>query len=168
MMMLRAIKVLINLLAVLCYLIVGAYVFVSAPVVAGYHPVIVLSGSMEPAFPVGSVLYYKHRDFPAIKTGDAITFVAGDNQAFVTHRVYKINQISETFVTKGDANQTPDPQTVSYKNVSGVVAPYKLPYMGYYVGYLNSHLYLILIIALILLAKIGLSYVPVPKPKQQI
>lgn len=165
--MLRTIKVMVNLLAIICYIVVGVYVFISAPLVAGYHPVIVLSGSMEPTFPVGSVLYYRQRGFTDIKMGDAITFVTGDNQVFVTHRVYKINEISETFVTKGDANKTTDPQVVPYSHVRGVVASYKLPYMGYYVGFINSHLYLIMIIALLLLLKIILSYVAVPKPKEQ-
>lgn len=161
--MLKVIKHTINLLAVICYIVVGLYVFISAPLVAGYHPVVVLSGSMEPTYPVGGVIYYKQQGFNQINEGDVITFTLGQNNMFVTHRVDQKHEAGQTFVTKGDANKTADRDPVPYNRVKGVVAPYKLPFAGYYVAFINTHLYLIILIAVILLAKIALSYVNVPK-----
>lgn len=164
--MLNIIKTIFNILAIFCYIAVGIYLFISAPIVAGYHPVVVLSGSMEPHYPVGSVLYYKKQSFEAIRVGNVITFELGSKGTLVTHRVAQVNGLSRTFVTKGDANKTDDMNPVSYANVKGVVAAYQLPYAGYYVAYVNQHLYLIVLIVVLLLAKIALSYVGNEKEDQ--
>ena len=89
-----------------------------APMVVGYKPVVVLSGSMEPTYPVGSLIYYKAASFEDIKENDAITFRV-DDDTLVTQRVIVKNEISQTFVTKGDANQTNDTNPVEYQNVAG-------------------------------------------------
>ena len=56
------------------------------PKLVGIEPMIVLSGSMEPAYSVGSLLYVRHMDASSIKAGDPVTFYLDDN-TLVTHRV---------------------------------------------------------------------------------
>ena len=53
----------------------------------------------------------------------------------VTHRVVEKQEISQEFVTKGDANETPDPLPVSYRNVVGRAAKWTIPYAGYFVSF---------------------------------
>ena len=53
----NVLKQLFNILSWPVYLCIAGYLLIAAPMLAGYRPVVVLSGSMEPAFPVGSVIY---------------------------------------------------------------------------------------------------------------
>ena len=53
------------------------------PVAFGYMPYVVLSGSMEPVYPVGSLIYVAPVDANSLEPGDAITF--DRNDAVVTH-----------------------------------------------------------------------------------
>ena len=105
-------KKVVSYLSILCYVVIIALVLILAPMVVGYKPVVVLSGSMEPTYPVGSLIYYKAASFEDIKENDAITFRV-DDDTLVTHRVIVKNEISQTFVTKGDANPTNDTNPVA-------------------------------------------------------
>lgn len=42
-------------------------------------------------------------------------------------------ELSRDFITKGDANETADPNPVSYDLVAGRAADVKIPYAGYFV-----------------------------------
>ena len=75
----RLLKHIFSVLSWIVFAVIIAYVLIAAPMVAGYKPVVVLSGSMEPAYHVGSVIYYKSTPFEQIKEGDAITFKAGES-----------------------------------------------------------------------------------------
>lgn len=84
----------------------------------GIEPMIVLSGSMEPTYPVGSLLYVKHMQRDSIKKGDVITFLLED-QVPVTHRVVEVDTKNRTCTTKGDANNTVDGSPVAFDQVIG-------------------------------------------------
>ncbi|MDO4267019.1 MAG: signal peptidase I [Eubacteriales bacterium] len=107
---------------------------------AGMEAFTVLSGSMEPAYPVGSLIYVKREDCGSLKVGDPITFVM-DEDMIVTHRITEILYDQEQpellyFRTKGDANDTEDGSLVFCKNVIGkpIVS---IPYLGYAVEYVK-------------------------------
>ena len=85
----------------------------------GISPLIVLSGSMEPEYPIGSLLYVNQHNLDDIKIGDAITFYI-DESTLVTHRVVGIDESSCTYITKGDANEVHDGSPVSFADVLGV------------------------------------------------
>ena len=85
----------------------------------GISPLIVLSGSMEPEYPIGSLLYVNQHNLDNIKIGDAITFYI-DESTLVTHRVVGIDESSCTYITKGDANEVNDGSPVSFDDVLGV------------------------------------------------
>lgn len=129
--MMRAIRMIIAAITFPVYLCIAAFLLIAAPLLAGYRPVVVLSGSMEPAYHVGSVLYYKAVPFEEIEPGDAITFRAGNGGALVTHRVVEKRELSREFVTKGDANETADPNPVSFDSVAGRAAERSIPGAGY-------------------------------------
>ena len=76
---------------------------------AGMHAYTVLSGSMEPTYHTGSLIYVKKVDPLTIKEGQPITFLL-DEDTVATHRVVGIVPDEEDptvirFRTKGDANE---------------------------------------------------------------
>ena len=107
----KIVKGLVGIASGIVYACILCYLLIASPMIAGYKPVVVLSGSMEPTYHVGSVIYYKHTAFANIQVGDTITFRAGTD-GMVTHRVTSKSELSRTFTTKGDANPSEDPSPV--------------------------------------------------------
>ena len=141
-------------MTMICYLLILMVLIVAGPIIGGYKPVVVLTGSMEPSYPVGSVIYYKSSPYSEIQVGDTITYSVGDDsKSVVTHRVFAIDDATKSFVTKGDANASPDINPIPYKNVKGEVIEYHLPYAGHFVQYVQNF-FVIGAVFLILLAKL--------------
>lgn len=103
----------------------------------GLRPFCVLSGSMEPTYHVGSLIYVKDVPAEQIKVGDPITFVLNEDLFIATHRVIDIDAENELFYTKGDANDAPDGKPVYFKNLLGRPV-FSIPYLGYVSNYLSS------------------------------
>ena len=102
---------------------------------AGFKAFTVMSGSMEPDFPVGAMIYVRPTNYKDLKVGDVISYVANSDKTVVTHRIVGIEPDKsdpETlrFRTQGDANASPDANLVHYKNVLGTPV-LTLPYLGY-------------------------------------
>ncbi len=84
---------------------------------SGYSAYTIVSGSMAPTIPVGSLVIDRTVDASTIRTGDIITFhPPRDGQDFITHRVVGFETLSSDsggqvrmLVTKGDANGVADP-----------------------------------------------------------
>lgn len=102
------------------------------PAVAGGSTLTVLSGSMEPTLPVGSVVVVRPQPVEGIAAGDIVTFLArdpgSDATRVVTHRVVEVLPGPE-FRTRGDANPDPDPGLVAPADVRGVEW-YAVPWVG--------------------------------------
>lgn len=153
----RAVRLAGNILfcASIAILIISVIVMVSSrmnygiPSFFGVSIVTVESDSMHPSIPQGSLVAYRETPAVDIKTGDVITFsLTGESN--ITHRVVKVNKSDKetTFVTKGDANDTEDPNHVPYGSVKGVVV-FSLPLLGYFVQFLRPPGYGLLIIVII-------------------
>lgn len=100
------------------------------PGVFGFHMYNVLSGSMEPSIPVGSLLYVQGGRPEDVVENDVIAFYSSPEEGgIITHRVVKNNVVSGTFRTKGDANEKEDPTPVPYENYIGRVA-LSIPHIG--------------------------------------
>lgn len=83
----------------------------------------VISGSMEPAIPTGSLLYITEAQPEEIKEEEVIAFYGvKDSASIITHRVVENRVVMGEFITKGDANQTQDMNPVPYDNFIGKVA----------------------------------------------
>ena len=94
----------------------------------GYEAYTVVSGSMEPEIPVGSVIYVQPVAEPReVQEGEVIAFYS--NGVVVSHRVVQNQYFYEEFVTKGDANTQEDINSVSYRDLIGRVS-YHVPYVG--------------------------------------
>lgn len=87
----------------------------------------VISGSMEPAIPVGSAVYVKPVQPDELAPGDVIAFTSGSS--VITHRVVEIDPRQGQITTKGDANALPDVSPVRYEEVIGRVERH-IPALG--------------------------------------
>lgn len=129
-------RVLNQIFKVFSWIVITAiiiYMAIAAPILLGYRPLVVLSGSMEPTYPVGSIIYYHDCTFEEIEAGDPITFYAGNS--LVTHRAAKVDEVSRTVVTKGDNNTSEDPVPVAETEIAGIAADFAIPFAGYFVTY---------------------------------
>ena len=126
--------VLVTLVVILALLLVGARVI-------GLQIFTVLSGSMEPTYHVGSLIYVKSVDYRELKAGDVITFMLDENTV-ATHRIVEVVPDEEDsavlrYRTKGDANEVEDGSLVHYKNVIGTPVC-TIPYLGYVASYIQN------------------------------
>lgn len=98
----------------------------------GWQVFTVVSGSMEPTYSVGDMIYVKPVEPEEIKAGDVITFVMNENLVVGTHRVTEVEQREEHlyFHTKGDANDMVDAAAVMDQNVLGEPV-FAIPFLGY-------------------------------------
>ena len=126
--------ILVAIVVVLALLLVGARFI-------GLNVYSVLSGSMEPTYHVGSLIYVKDVDTDELKAGDVITYML-DEDTIVTHRIVDVIP-DETdpsiirFQTKGDANDSVDGSLVHYKNVIGTPV-FSIPKLGYLANYIQK------------------------------
>lgn len=126
--------VLAMLLAGNLYLLAAEHLFgVSNPTVFGFTTAVVSSGSMEPALQVDDLILVRTQECYA--EGDIITFQSGSSR--VTHRIVGENE--EGFVTKGDANNAADRQSVDQQEIVGKVVG-RLPGVGVWIGWLRTPL----------------------------
>ena len=82
------------------------------PHVAEYRTLTMLTGSMRPHFPPGSVVVVAEKPASTLKAGDVITFNAPtEDRRVVTHRVTSVDHsgTKPKVVTKGDNNNADDP-----------------------------------------------------------
>ena len=127
-------SILVGLVVLLAVLLVGVRI-------AGLKVYTVLSGSMEPTYHTGSLIYVKSVDPYTITEGTVITFML-DESTIATHRVVGVVPDEEDstvirFRTKGDANEAEDGSLVHYKNVIGTPV-FTIPYLGYVANYIQN------------------------------
>jgi len=118
----------------LLVLVILMCVPITIPRLFGYQIYTVISGSMEPAIPTGSLVYTKGLAPESVVAGDVIAFYSEtDTGAIITHRVVENRIVSGEFVTKGDANASEDLNTVKYDYLMGKVE-ITIPYVGTYLS----------------------------------
>lgn len=131
------------------------------PRVMGFSLLRVLADSMEPEIPAQSMLLVKAADPQTLEIGDVITFFSSDptfNGALNTHRIVRIETPHSNlqFVTKGDANESEDPQFVPASQVVGKVI-HVFPIFGKAVGLISTPLVFGLVISVPLTAILAFS-----------
>lgn len=85
-----------------------------------YHVYTVISGSMEPAIPTGSLVYIKEMEPKDVQVDDVIAFYGTkDAASIITHRVVENRVLMGEFITKGDANEDNDMNPVTYNQYMG-------------------------------------------------
>lgn len=132
------------------------------PRLFGYTPYTVLSGSMKPQLPVGSLIYVHETDPAALQPGDVITFYRSDG-AVVTHQIYEIDANAQTVGTQGIANVNSDgsiahdAQATPFSQIIGTPV-LCVPYLGYVNAYCTTPpgLYIVIALAVLLLGAAAL------------
>lgn len=123
--------VLVGLMVILAALLWGFWLL-------GYEVLVVQSGSMEPNYHVGSLVYVKPVDASELETGDVITFELGGGVRG-THRIIEVldNNGSPSFRTKGDSNDHADYAPVLSEDIVGEVK-FTIPYFGFLITYIQQ------------------------------
>lgn len=126
---------LVVLVVILAILVVGVRL-------VGIMPYTVLSGSMEPEYHVGSIIYvWTDIDPLKLKVNDPVTFMLDENTV-ATHRIIEVipdenDPTVVRFRTKGDANQEPDGPPLHSANVIGKPI-FTIPLLGYFAHYVQQ------------------------------
>ena len=133
-------------------ILVGALLFASNTSpdksIFGYRYYTVLTGSMEPTYKVGDMIFVHITEPEAINVGDVITFnPSQDSDAYLTHRVTeKLENFEGTgvtcFRTQGDANNAEDSFLIDGGRVVGVVQ-FGIPSLGYIVRFIQLRWYFV-------------------------
>jgi signal peptidase len=140
--MLKVIKRIWNVVSgVLVGIVVLLVVALVGVRLVGLQPFVVLSGSMEPTYHVGSLIYVKSVDYKQLQAGDPITYLLNENTV-VTHRITEVLVDEEDpntlrYFTKGDANDIADGTSVHYRNIIGKPV-FSIPYLGYVSNYIQN------------------------------
>lgn len=126
--------VLVAIVVLVAVLLVGVRLF-------GIEVYTVLSGSMEPTYHTGSLIYVKEVDPFDLEAGDVITYML-DEDTLSTHRIVEVVPDEEDssvvrFRTKGDANEAVDGSLVHCNNVVGTPI-FTIPYAGYVANYIQN------------------------------
>ena len=141
----------------LVILVVIFAIFLMGSRLVGLQVFNVISGSMEPTYSVGDLLYVKTVDPDGVKVGDPITFVLNEDLVVATHRVVAVDRENRQFVTKGDANETEDANPVHFNNLVGVPV-FAIPLLGYVSAYIQNPpgMYVAIAFGVVLLAAVFL------------
>lgn len=140
-----------------------ALAVIVVPIASNSTPYTVLTSSMEPVYPPGTLVVVKPIDTADIRVGDVITYqLASGEAAVVTHRVTAVMQTpgeETTFTTKGDNNDLADANPVKPVQVRGAVW-YAVPFIGWVNNVINGGARSILIpaIASVLFAYAGYMF----------
>ena len=122
---------------ILVGIIVLCAVFLMGSRLMGYQVFNVISGSMEPTYRVGDLIYVKDVNPYEIEEGTPITFVLNEHLVVATHRVVEVDVENQHFYTKGDANDTVDSAPVHFNNVIGV-PKFRIPLLGYVADFVQN------------------------------
>lgn len=158
----KAIRMFFNILAGICTVGILCVVLILAPCLAKQRPVVVLSGSMDPVYPVGSLLYIKNSEFSEVEIGDDIAFSPDQGETIVTHRVVETE--GEGYITRGVANNTNDSGVITKDKYLGTVS-LGIPIAGYIIQGIQKPA-VITALAAVLLVKIILN-ITIPGKKSK-
>ncbi|GAA0959289.1 signal peptidase I [Frigoribacterium faeni] len=111
-----------------------AVVLVIVPRATGSTPLTVLTSSMEPSLPPGTLLVVRPTSTEDIRVGDVVTYqIESGRPEVISHRVIEIVSSTDgttSFVTKGDNNDAADEAAVLPVQVRGTLW-YNVPWLGF-------------------------------------
>ncbi len=103
------------------------------------RPLIVISGSMEPGIPVGSVVFSQVVDAREIRAGEVVSVERPRGLGLITHRVVSVEPAdgdAVSMVLRGDANDSDDPQP--YVVTSAGSYRLHVPWLGFVSAWLQT------------------------------
>ena len=143
-----------NIIVSIVYALVLLYLIIFIPMIWGYKPLVVISGSMEPTLKVGSLLYYHEKDINEFKENEILVYRAKKHT--ISHRI--VEKLDNGFITKGDANATNDSIIVNDNQVLGQGTEWCIPYLGLYGDFIYTHKYILFITVFLLIVDLGYDF----------
>ncbi|NNE72313.1 MAG: signal peptidase I, partial [Acidimicrobiales bacterium] len=95
--------------------LLAAWLLVTS-IATGWTPTVVTSGSMSPGLRIGDVILLDNPTGERLAQHTIVTFDHEGEQ--VAHRIFSVE--ADGYVTKGDANATPDTSSIGFSEVTGV------------------------------------------------
>jgi signal peptidase I len=132
----RVLEVTLRTTLLLAFIITAFTVVTSyTDLLFGIRSYTVLTGSMDPTIPVGSIIYnLKNLGY---NVGDVVTFKTGKD-ILVTHRIVEVMSNGEVmYLTKGDANSVPDSSYITADKIIGKTY-LSIPFIGRAAGMLKT------------------------------
>lgn len=146
------------------YILLLLYLVIFIPILWGYKPLVIISGSMEPILKVGGILYYKEISTQDYKNNDIVVFKS--TKYLISHRIVEITD--DGFITKGDANKNIDSNKVYFNKALGKGTNWSIPYIGYYADFIYKNKWILVIILIILIINSKLSHCVVEENEENI
>lgn len=134
------------------------------PRIAGATPYVILTSSMRPAMPPGTLVVSRPTPVDRVGVGQVVTYQLHSGEpTVVTHRVVALRYTAgghRRLVTRGDANDAADPKPVMPVQIRGE-RWYWVPYLGYLTNLFSAqqHRALVLVAVVLLLAYAGWMFV---------
>lgn len=134
----------------LAFVALVAVLVILVPAVTKSTPYTILTSSMEPGYPPGTLVIVKPIEVDDIAIGTVLTYqLESGKPEVVTHRVTQIIQPTtpddeKSFVTKGDANSQPDALPVKPVQIKGAVW-YAVPWIGWVNNLVNGDMRAVII-----------------------
>lgn len=152
-------------------LVIVLCLMLTTPRLMGMNSYVVVSGSMEPSIPVGSLVISEDVNPASLEPGDVIVFYESSRGSTpITHRVVENDTENGEIITKGDANEQNDFDPIRYNNVIGKEKLH-VPYLGYIASPLSTIMgkisVALLLIAAYLLTRITGRTEEDSEPKQE-
>jgi len=117
----------------LTLVLVVAALAVAVPFLTGSRTFSIVTSSMEPTYPPGTLIIVRPTDASALRVGDVITYqIVSDDPATITHRITAVEMSSNgtlSFTTMGDNNAAADKDAIQPGQIKGEVW-YALPWIG--------------------------------------
>ena len=114
---------------------------VLVPRIGGATPYTILTGSMRPNMPPGTLVVIKPVPIDQIGIGTVVTYqLKSGDPTVVTHRVVAVRYDGtgkRLFTTQGDANNAPDAKLVKPIQIKGRLW-YRVKYLGYVNTFVNG------------------------------
>lgn len=134
--------VLICFIAIMLFFTVSAKMNGGEPKIFGNELLTVLSGSMEPKIKTGSVIAVKPiTDASSLKVGDVVTYKTLDDPNMkITHRIKKVfkDNGNLSFITKGDNNNSEDPNPIPEANIVAKYSHITIPFLGKIIAFTKT------------------------------
>lgn len=119
------------------------------PKFLGFSPLVVLSGSMEPALYPGDLVIIREQAADKYRPGDVVTYLSGSN--VFTHRI--VSEENGLFTLKGDNNNIADESLTADKFEGKVIL--RIPKIGLAIVFLKKPQGMVLLGALLILSVYG-------------
>ena len=120
--------------AVLALVAALAALVIVLPLVSGGTALTVLTSSMEPKYPAGTLIVTRPTPVDQIRVGDVLTYqIHSGSPAVISHRVITRSISTDgttSFITQGDNNSDPDAAPVQAVQAKGTLW-YAIPLLGW-------------------------------------